>query len=73
MAFAAQQTPADNRYKIAFSDRSSAGHAVGIAFDKALTQRQTIDANVQEAADTYAEDKNKHVYYYKIQCFGIHL
>jgi hypothetical protein len=66
MTFAAQQTPAYNRYQITFSDRCSAGHAVRIAFYKALTKWQTVNTHVQEAADAYSEDKNEHVYYYKI-------
>ena len=61
MAFSFKTAPADYRYKITLSDFSTAGHAVRVPFDKALVQRQPVDANVKKASDTGSENKYKHI------------
>ena len=60
-AFSFEQAPADDRDKIAALDLCAAGHTVGIALDKRLLLRQTVDADVEKAPHRRSEQENKQV------------
>lgn len=72
VAFSSQQAPADNGYQISLSDGCTAGHAVGVAFYQALTQRETVYADIQETSDAYAEEKHEYIHECGKQYFVVH-
>ena len=58
-ALSTENAPADYRYQVVAFDLLTAGHTVRVLLRKALTQRQSVNADVEEASHAYAEDEHK--------------